>query len=455
MPSKRPPGPPNGLMGISHLRDMKRDLLQFTIRRFREHGDAVSWRCGPIWFYQFTHPDQVEEILVKKARKLQKPTRMKQVFAKWEGNGLVVSDGDYWIRQRRLVQPAFQPSRLPRYAEAVEEFTDAMTHGWGEKREILAMQAMHDLTLRIVAKNLFGTDLAEDAGRIRDAVHQIQILAMRDLGAAIPLPDWWPVEWKRKGLSAIADLKALVDRLIAEGRRSGRDQGDLLSMLLSAVDPEGNGQGMTDEQARDEAVTLLIAGHETTTNALVFTLYLLARHPEIQESIVAETRQALGEGTANFANIARLAPVERCFKEALRLYPSVYFTSREVAEPVEIGGYRLGKMSQIHLCPYLMHRDPRWFENPAEFDPSRFLPEREAAIRPFVYLPFGAGPRACIGKGFAMMEAVLILSRILLDYQVSLPPGEREPELEAQISLHPKEDIRLAMTRRALVPQRT
>lgn len=449
MAMRYPPGPRGGLLGVRLIQGMTRDLLQFSRRMFEEHGDSVSWRCGPIRFYQFTHPDQVEEILVKKARKLHKPTRMKQVFGKWEGNGLVVSDGDYWIRQRRLMQPAFQPSRLPRYAEAVERLASEMTQGWGDRREIQAMEEMNGLTLRIVARTLFGTDLPADAGKIRDAVQRIQVQAMRDMSAIVPLPDWFPIDWKRKGRQAIAELHELVERLIAQRRESGEDKGDLLSMLLSAVDTEGNGEGMSNEQARDEAVTLLLAGHETTTNALVFTLYLLARHPAIQERVVANTRRLLAGGEPTYSQWERLSPVERCFKEAIRLYPSVYFTSREVAEPVDIGGYRIGKGSQLHLCPYLMHRDPRWFEDPERFDPDRFLPEREAGIRPFAYLPFGAGPRACVGKGFAMMEAVLILSRILLGHQVALAPGQGDPVLETQISLHPKGDIRLSMTRRA------
>jgi cytochrome P450 len=222
----------------------------------------------------------------------------------------------------------------------------------------------------------------------------------------------------------------------------------LLSILLLAVDDEGDGRGMTDQQARDEIMTLLLAGHESTAVTLTWTAYLLAKHPELQAELAALVRAELGDRPPLMSDLPKLGRLEQVIKESQRLYPAVYFLSREVHEPVEIGGYQLPKGAQIHLVPYLAHRDERWWNEPLQFNPARFAPTSEASLRPGTYFPFGAGPRGCIGKTFATMEAQLILASILQRFELSLPPGQPEPVMEAQVSLHPKGGLDLMVTRR-------
>jgi cytochrome P450 len=425
--------------------------LEFSARLQREYGDVVAFRCGPVWFYQFTHPEHVQEVLVKKAKRFRKPRRLKQVFGKWEGNGLVVSDGDYWVRQRRLVQPAFQPARLSQYAQDMAHFTRAMLDRWGTRKDVNIVEEATRLTMEIVVKALFGAEVTEDVAQLSDAVAAIQEVGMWESGRIFLLPDWLPLPIKRRGRRAIGVLISMIQRMIRERRATG-DRGDLLSMLLMAVDAEGDGRGMTDQQAQDEIMTLLLAGHETTATAISWTTYLLAKNPPVQDRLAAGVEQAIGARLPSFTDLGRLAPVEQAFKEAMRIYPPVYFVGREAADPVEVAGYDIRPGSQVNLVPYLMHHDLRWFRNPECFDPDRFAPESEEALPQCAYIPFGAGPRACIGRSFAMIEGTLILAAILQRYRLSLAPGQGEAVAETQISLHPKGGIRLrAQERRPAV----
>lgn len=441
-----PPGPGSGLLGMAHVRAMKADMLGFAARLQREYGDSVSWHCGPMRFHQFTHPDQIAEVLVKKAKSFRKPARFKQVFSKWDGNGLVVSDGEYWARQRRLVAPAFHPSRIATYAAAIEDEAATMLAEWSPGRSVAAVRAMHALTLQIACRTFFGTRLPADAETIRQAVDEIQMLAMWELTRLVVLPDWVPHPRKLRGRRAVARLLALVEQLIAERRANPADRGDLLSMLLLATEEDSvkpTEARMTDRQARDEAVTLLLAGHETTATTLIWTLSLLAWHPAVQDEVAACVLAAAPGRAPTFADWPKLGLVEATVKESMRVRPGVYFTSREVAEPVEIGGYRLLPGSQVHLLPYLVHHDPRWWPEPERFDPRRFLPEHEAKIPPLAYIPFGAGPRACIGRTMALTEVALVLARILARFRIRPGPGREPPVSEQEISLHPQGEVEL------------
>jgi cytochrome P450 len=307
---------------------------------------------------------------------------------------------------------------------------------------------MSQLTLAIAAKTLFDADLSGQAAGVRDAMAIIQEKTIREMSQAFTLPDWVPLPGKIRERRAIRYLHDLVAGMIRERRASGEDKGDLLSKLLLAVDEEGDHKGMTDRQAEDEAVTLLLAGYETIANALVWTMYLLARYPEVQTKMSKDIAHVLGGRPPGVDDLPKLAALERVVKESLRLYPPAYFYSREAAEEAEVGGYRVPRGSLVHFVPYLVHRDPRWFEQPAAFLPDRFLPEREAQLPPFAYFPFGGGPHVCIGKAFAMMEAVLILATTLQRFLLSPVHGQGEPELVMQITLQLKGGLRLQLKRR-------
>ncbi len=439
-----PPGPKNSFWGLRHVARLRRDLLGFSAELVRDHGDVVYYRIGPVANYQLTHPDHIQEVLARQSHRFHRPTRMKRVWRKFEGGGLVLDEGAFWLRQRRLVQPAFGPEALRRYADVMAGLARDMVARWEGRPEIEASAEMARLTLEVVARTLFGAELSAQAARVAGAVAVIQEKAVRELSQAFPLPDWLPLPHKIRERRAIRYLHDLVGDVIRERRAAGLDRGDLLSLLLSAV----GGEGMTDREARDEAVTLLLAGYETTANALTWTVYLLARHPDVQAELAAVLDRELGGQLLTGEDLPALGGIERAFNEALRLYPPVYFFSREAVEDAVVGDYRIARGSLVHLVPWLVHRDARWFDRPGEFLPERFAPEREGRRHPFAYFPFGGGPHACIGKAFATAEAVLALAAVLQRYRLTLAPGQGEAECEARLTLYPKGGVRIALTRR-------
>jgi cytochrome P450 len=427
---------------------MRRDLVGFGARLQRDYGDVAHFRLGPLPCYQLTHPDHIQEVLVRKAKRFRKPARLKHVFSRFEGNGLVISDGELWSRQRRLVQPAFQPARLQTYAAPIARLAEQRIDRWGAQAEVDISAEMMRLTLAVVAQTLFSASVDEVVDQLGAAVAAIQEWSIRELNRIAAWPRWLPLFGQPKARRALAFVDELVRKVIRERRASGIWHDDLLGRLLDAVDTEGDGKGMSDRQLRDEMVTLLLAGHETTGVALSWTAWLLACHADVQERVAAEVRAVLRGRPPESADLPRLVPVEQVLKEALRLYPPVYFFSREAAERVEIAGYEMTAGSQVFLSPYLTQRDARWFPEPERFDPLRFTLENEERLPACAWFPFGAGPRACVGRGFAMMEGTLILASVLQHYRLERAPGQGEPEPEWQLSLHPKGGIRLAVRRR-------
>jgi cytochrome P450 len=455
MTNSIPPGPKARFFGLNHVRHMQRDLLGFFVQQARDFGDIVAYQCGPVRMFQFTHPDHVQEILVRQARKFEKPDRLKDVFGQWDGQGLLTSDGDLWTRQRRLIQPAFHPRRVQSYAETIVADADKMLDDWGARAEINVVDEMMRVTLSIVGHVLFGSDLDDEVPAIATAVDMLQEVAMVESGRVIPLPSWLPVRIHRRRRIATKTIHGLVDRLIQRRRavvRGSHDPAqpsteglppDLLSLLLTAVDSETDGRGMSDIQARDEATTLLLAGHETTAVSLMWTLYFLALHPANQDCLATQVAEATAGRDPTTDNLPQMASVELAIKESMRLRGPVYVFGRQAAEPVEIAGVQIPRGSQVYLLPYVTHHDPRWWPEPDEFRPERFTPDLEAQRPQFAYFPFGGGPRVCIGKGLAMLEATLIIAAILKRYRFALAAGQGDPGLEAQVSLHPRGPLRM------------
>jgi cytochrome P450 len=435
-------------MGMRHLVTMRDDLMGFCWRLQREFGDVAYFRLGPLDCYHLTHPDHVHEVLVEKAKSFRKPTRLKQVFGRFEGQGLVVSDGDLWLRQRRLVQPAFLPAQMAAFVAPIVDLTSQMLAQWSDGAEIDFAAEMRRLTLRIVARTLFSTSVDDAVEPLGAAVEVIQDWSMREMNRVMPWPTWLPLFGQPRVRSALAFVDALVKRIIRERRAAPTRGDDLLSRLLNAVDSEGTGRGMSDRQLRDEMVTLLLAGHETSTAALTWTGWLLATHADEQTRLAENVRVLLDTRPATFADLSQLAPVEQAFQESLRLFPPVYFLSREAAEPVRIAGYPIRPKSQLFLNPYLTQRDPRWFPEPERFDPPRFAPHREHDRPACAWFPFGAGPRASVGRSHAMLEGTLVLTTILQQFRLQPAAGQREPIPEWQLSLHPKGGLRLGVHRR-------
>jgi cytochrome P450 len=437
------------------LGKIKHDILGYYTELQRRYGDVVSLCLGPYRSYVFYHPDAVREVLVAKAKQFRRFPHPMKVLAQWNGNSLIITEGDAWLRKRRMVQPAFRPGRFERYAACMVARTRDRLDRWLKIIETTGSieteisKEMTDLTLEIIGKTMFDAEISAEATDVGRAVAILSEVATKEMGSPWKLPDWLPLPEKRRKRWAIKRLDETVRRFIRERRASGADKGDLLSMLLLAADEEGDGGRFTDEQARDECMTLLIAGHDTTAAGLIWLFYCLARQPQVAALVYQELDAVLGgrEPTAN--DLPRLSYTERVIKEVLRLYPPAYaIFMRQALADVEIAGHSLPQGSLVQIFSYICQRDPRWFPEPERFDPDRFLPERQRALPPFAYFPFGGGPRGCIGNTFAMMEMTLVAATLLQQLKVELAPGQGEAEPVALVSLRPKGEVRLRWSRR-------
>ena len=402
----------------------------------RDYGDIVTMRYYNFRVYFVSHPDYIEQVLVTDNRKFIKGRilrKNKQLF----GNGLLTSEGDFWLRQRRLAQPAFHRVRIATYAETMARFASRMANEWrgGEERDIHA--EMMRLTLSIVAKTLFDADVDREAKRVGHALEAIMNLNS-DFRKLILTPTWLPTPRKIRATIATAKLNRIIYRFIDERRTSGVDNGDLLSMLLAARDDDGS--RMTNRQLRDEAITIFLAGHETTANALSWTWMLLAQNPNVEAKLHEELDRVLGGRAPTVEDLANLRYTGQVVTESMRLYPPAWGMARVAIDDTEIAGYPIAKGCGVSLAQWVVHRDPRWFDAPTEFRPERWEGDLLKRIPRFAYFPFGGGPRQCIGNNFAVMEASLLLATLAQRFRISLTPG-REIIPSASITLRPKTGI--------------
>lgn len=434
-PAKLPPGPSPESWTAS-FKIYSRDPLAFMPKLQRDYGDIVTMRYYTFRVFFISHPDYIEQVLVTDNRKFIKGRilrKNRQLF----GNGLLTSEGDFWLRQRRLAQPAFHRGRVASYADTMVRFASRMASEWrgGEERDIHA--EMMRLTLSIVAKTLFDADVDREAKRVGHALEAIMQLNS-DFRKLILTPTWLPTPRKIRATIATAKLNRIIYRFIDERRASGVDNGDLLSMLLAARDDDGS--RMTNRQLRDEAITIFLAGHETTANALSWTWMLLAQNPQVEAKLHEELDAVLGGRTPNVDDLPSLRYTGQVITESMRLYPPAWGMARIAIEDTEIGGYPIPKGCGVSLAQWVVHRDPRWFEAPLEFRPERWEGDLLKRIPRFAYFPFGGGPRQCIGNNFAVMEATLLLATLAQQFRISLTPG-REIIPAASITLRPKTGI--------------
>jgi cytochrome P450 len=417
-----PPGP-RGHVLLGNLLEFRRDNLAFYTRCAREYGDVVSFRLGPHRVVQLNHPDLVEHVLVTGNRHFNKNFFALRHLHAVLGNGLITSEGDFWLRQRRLAQPAFRRDQLAVYGDLMVACAERRLAGWraGDTRDVHA-EMMH-LTLEIAARTFFDLDVTGDAADVGAAFEVVQDAFNEQVGSLFVPPRWLPTPGNLRLRRAIARLGTVIQDLIRQRRADGRDRGDLLSRLLHARDEDGS--GMTDRQLRDEAMTLLLAGHETTALALSWTWYLLAQHPEAEERLAAELRAVLGGRPPTVADLPRLAYAGRVLLESMRLYPPVYAIGREAREGCEVGGYRLPAGTAVLLCQWVLHRDPRFFVDPEKFDPDRWADGLAGRLPRYTYFPFSGGPRVCLGSTFAVQEALLVLATVAQRFHFTLAPGQR------------------------------
>ncbi|MHB8419502.1 MAG: cytochrome P450 [Myxococcales bacterium] len=433
-------------------REFQKDAMGTFFRATEACGDVARLRfpLAPYTAHVLRHPDAVRHVLVDNAKNYGKQTRGYQKLRNVLGNGLVTSEGDFWKRQRRIANPAFHRERIAHFAEVMVDCAEKLVDGWqprlqkGEPFDV--SKEMMRVTLRVIGLTMLSTDVeGEAASAVGSALDEVLHLTVSRIYDMVSWPAWVPTPGNRRFGRAQAALDGVVNGIIAERRAGGAVHDDLLGMLMSAQDSE-TGEAMSDEQLHDEAMTMFLAGHETTANALGWTFYLLSLHPEVERKLRAEVTAALGGRRPTLADLERLPYTDRVIKESMRLYPPIWVTARSANEDDAISGYHIPKGSWVFMSQYLTHRDPRFWENPEGFDPDRFLPEAEAARPKHAYFPFAAGPRKCIGESFAVMEARLILASIVQRAKLSIVPGFRA-ELDPTITLRPQNG--LWMTARA------
>ena len=425
--------------------EFNRDTLGF-VKRCRDYGDVVQARFLYVQAYFLFNPDDIEYILSTNAKNFIKPVSLRSnFFRRLLGNGLLTSEGEFWRRQRRLVQPAFHRRRISGYGEVMTDFTARLISSWqeGETRDI--HRDMMQLTLEIVAKTLFNADVSADVDNVNRILSEIvkpfaaQATLKWILDNRLPTPDHFRFH------RLAQQIDEIVYRIISERRASGRDEGDLLSMLLQEQDEDGS--QMTDRQLRDEVMTLFLAGHETTALTLSWSWYLLGLDPEAEEKFHAELDQVLDGRLPTVADLPQLKYAEKIARESMRLYPPAYAVGREAIEACRIGGYQVPAKTQIFAFQWVTQRDPRYFDEPDKFDPDRWTDQFVSCLPKYAYFPFGGGPRACIGNTFAMMEIVLALATIGQKFRLSLVK-DHKVELLPAMSLRPRDGIKVEVRAR-------
>ena len=436
-----PPGPKGNLL-LGVMPEFNRDTLGF-IRRCQDYGDVVRTRFFYLPAYFLYNPDDIEYVLSTNSRNFIKSRSLRSnFFRRLVGNGLVTSEGEFWRRQRRLAQPAFHRQRISAYGNVMVDYAQRIISSWraDEVRDI--HRDMMCLTLEIVVQTLFNADVSGDADRIGRVLSQMVKPFASQATLKWILDNRLPTPTHRRFHKAARQIDELVYRIISERRESGCDQGDLLSMLLAAHDEDGS--QMTDQQLRDEVMTLFLAGHETTALTLSWAWYLLALDSDVEKKFHAELEEVLAGKPPTVADLPRLKYTEMIAKESMRLYPPAYGVGREAIAECEIGGYRVRPKTQVFMFQWAIHRDPRFFDEPERFNPDRWTEEFISRLPKYAYFPFGGGPRQCIGNYFAMMEVVLLLATIGQRFRLSLVPDHPVTLLPA-MSLRPRDGIKVVV----------
>ncbi len=442
MPATPPSAP--GLPFFGNSLSYLRDPLGF-LRSMRErHGDIVRLAIGPIEMTLLSHPDLVEDVLVTQNRLWQKD-RFLQVLRPVLGDGLLMSEGDFWRRQRRLAQPAFHRDRIAAYADIMVDHTSRLAGKWreGDVRDV--HKDMMRLTLEIVAETLFGAQVGDHAEDVGEALEAVLGVVADPLELFVPVLRRLPTPQRRRFKRSVAKLDSNIFGVVEQRRKSGAGEtNDLLSMLLHARDEDGS--RMSDKQLRDECMTLFLAGHETTALNLSWTWLLLSQHPDIDAKLARELDEVLGDRPATFADLPDLRYTGQVIAESLRLYPPAWSMGREAREDVAIGGYHVPRGGQVWFCPWAMQRDPRWFNDPDAFRPERWEGDFAKKLPRYAYFPFGGGPRFCIGQAFAQMEAVL-LATLARTFRVEVQPRPRAVPYPS-VTLRPKNGLRVRLMQR-------
>jgi cytochrome P450 len=439
-----PPGPKGNFIGNLRPREFLRDPLGFAVRLARDYGDIVYLRWLSFPFYFLNHPDYIESVLVTHHRSVHKGRELHDNRLLF-GKGLLTSEGDFWLRQRRLSQPAFHRDRIAAYGDVMVKYAQRMLAGWqdGETRDVYA--DMMRVTLENAARTLIDMEAHGETGA-GDALLALLAEDSSSLRTVLRLPGHLPTpaDWRLR--REVRRLDAIIYAVIRERHSRERDTGDLLSMLMNARDEDGS--RMTDQQLRDEAVTILHAGFETTAIALSWTWYLLSQHPRVEAELMAELHSVLGGRPPSVADLPQLRYTEMVFQEVMRLFPPSWGLTRLATQECAVGGYLIPKGASLAVSQWVMHRDPRYFDDPEAFYPERWADGLEKRLPRFAYFPFGGGPRLCIGKAFALMEGVLLLATIAQAFKLTLAPGQHVTP-HPSLTLRPRDGVRMILYRRS------
>jgi cytochrome P450 len=433
----------NPLLG--NLPEFARDRLNLIVR-MAEQGDVIGMRFGRIPVILFNRPDDLQCILVEHAYDFDKGYLTHSVFRPPIGDSILSSEGEFHRRQRKLMAPSFQPRTIANYAGSMGFYGEQIQRTWADGAVVDMNREMTDLTMSIIGKALFDVDMFDKTDELAEAVAVSCEYAARGFSRTVPIPYSWPVPLHRRMYKAVALMRSYLQRFIDERRKNPGEHNDLLSLLLQARYDDG--QPMSDEQLMSECQILFVAGHETTAAALAWSWYLLCQHPEIYTKLQQEVDSVLQGRTPTYADLARLPYSLQVFKESMRIFPPIYVTARQALLDVEIGGYLVPKGGLVVIAPYTLHRRQDCFLEPEKFDPERFSPEREKLIPRNAFLPFGLGPRICIGSHFALMEGQLLLAALAQRVTFRLAPGQEViANPNRHVTFRP-EELNVIVTRR-------
>ncbi|HEX3999239.1 MAG TPA: cytochrome P450 [Pirellulales bacterium] len=424
---------------VGNVGELRRDRLGFFLDCARKHGTIVRMKFGPREPVLISDPALIEQVLVTENRHFVK-SRPFQLLQGVLGDGLVTSSGALWLRQRRLMQPAFHRGQVEAYAPIVVGLTERTLAQWRLGQTFDLHAQMMQLTLAIVAKALLDVEMTADFERVGAAIDVLMEDFVYRLGNLMPIPKRVPTPWNRRVQRTIAELDQLIYGIIADRRGNPSAGDDLLSRMMRSQDAD-DGSAMSDRQLRDEVITLLSAGHETTATALAWTWYLLGKHPQVESRLRAELQNVLGGRTPTVADVPRLQFVEQIIMESMRLYPPVFAMGRMAKEPCVIGGFDIPKGTAFLMSQWVSHRDPKYFDAPEEFRPERWADERMRQLPKFAYYPFGGGPRLCIGAPLAMLEAVLIVATVAQRFRFELVE-DHPVKLWPCVTLRPRHGIK-------------
>ena len=444
IPIRRPPGP-RGLPFLGVTLAIRSDALG-TLRRFaRQYGDIVSL---PVAFQDrifLNHPAYIDEVLVIQHAKFHKSELTKRVTEPLLGQGLLLSEGDFWRRQRRLAQPAFHRSRINEYATTMAESAERHIHDWRDAEQRDLAREMMALTLDVAVRTLFGTTLPNEAQQVGHSMTFLMRYQLSRQRSPIRIPEAWPTARNKRAQRERQYLDSLVYRIIEERQSQhphSNGRSDLLSLLMSAMDEDG--AQMTPKQLRDETMTLFLAGHETTAQMLSWTWYLLSENPEVEARLHQELHDVLKGRPPVPSDFGNLPYLHALMHESLRLYPPAYIIARTSIEPCQIGGYDFAPGATMLMSQWVMHRDARYYPAPDEFRPERWLAGLADQLPSGAYFPFGNGPRRCIGQGFAMLEAAIVIATLAQRFKFRLVPGHPVVP-EPLITLRPRHGIRMTL----------